>query len=247
MAAPRCPAAQRRQPGVEVRNLFLLLLLVNVLFAAWQFFVVPADLNPYALREGGRERELPLFSVPAGRQRTQPGGLKSVEPAAAADRIAGPGCFHVGPFTDSGAAGAVRDGLAQKGLPVSESSREGQEWLGHWVQLENFADQAAAEAAIARLAAGAVPDATLISQNAPFAVSLGVFKVRARADAVATVARGLGFAPTITDRYRNGLQYWVELKLAAERSLSLAGLTGDSSQILRAEAVPCVAVAAPSQ
>jgi hypothetical protein len=229
-----------------VRNFFLLLLLANILFAAWQFFVVPADVNPYALSDGGRERELPLFTGQASRGHTRPAGAKAGEPAMAADRIAGPGCFHVGPFTDSAAAGAVRDRLAQTGLLVSESTREGQEWLGHWVQVEDFADQAAAQAAIARLAAGGVPDATLLSQNPPISVSLGVFRVRARAEAVATMARGLGFTPTVTDRYRNGLQYWVELQLAAEQSLSLAGLAGDPSQILRAEAVPCVAPAPAS-
>jgi hypothetical protein len=233
-----------------VRNLFLFVLLVNALFAAWQFFVAPADVNPYVPRNGARERELPLFTVP-GQVRPRGGGSAAPnrpgEIRPGAERISGPGCFHVGPFADSAAAGAVRDRLKQTGLAVSESTGEGQEWLGHWVQIENLADEATAQAAMARLVAGGAPDATLTSQNPPFSLSLGVFKVRARADAVATTARSLGFSPTITDRYRNGPQYWVELQLAADQSLNLAGVAGETSQILRAESVTCVAPPAPTQ
>lgn len=231
-----------------MRNLILLLLLINVLFFAWQYFGAPADVNPYALRDGARERELPLFKVPltlGGRSRLQPDGTPT--PGPPSDRIVGPGCFQVGPFSDAAATGLVRDRLARAGFSVTEATREGQEWLGHWVRLENLPDQAAAEAAISKLTAGGVPDSVLVSQSPPFAVSLGVFRVRIRADAVATAAQALGFAPTITDRFRSGPQYWVELRLAAEQSLSLAGIAGESGQILRAESTPCVAPAPPNQ
>jgi len=116
-------------------------------------------------------------------------------------------------------------------------------WVGHWVQLEPVQTRAEADQVVARLAAGGLPDAYVLQTTAPFSISLGVFRDRARADAIAATATRLGFKPALTDRYRSGVQYWLTVVVPPGRSPSLEQLGRETGQILRAETVACPAPA----
>lgn len=225
-----------------MRNLFLALLLANILLFAWQFWTTPPAVDPYALRGERAVRELRLYQ-PAGaaaRPAPRPGSGGAGGPGQV---LRGPGCFRIGPFADTGAAETARRSLGSAGIEGGLSSDEGQVWVGHWVQLEKIGERAEADAAVGRLAAAGVPDAYVIEATPPFSVSLGVFRERDRADKVAATARGLGYAPVVADRYRSGTQYWVGISLAAGQSLDIGRLGLDPGQIARAEPTACMAPA----
>jgi hypothetical protein len=218
--------------GAFVRNLFLALLLANLLFLAWRQWIAPPDVPAERLRSFASEP--PVAALRA---------VGAPVPAAGTDTSAGDGapggCFRIGPLSDGQLADTLRARLAATGATVGLATEDGQVWVGHWVQLESVATREEADQAVARLAAGGLPDAYVLQTAPPFSISLGVFRDRERADAVAAAASRLGFKPRLTDRFRSGLQYWLAVSVPPGRSLPLEQLGRESGQILRAEAVSC--------
>jgi hypothetical protein len=224
-----------------MRNLFLALLLANILLVAWQFWSTPPAVDPFALHGEKAVRDLRLYPAAAG---ARPAAPRPGAPAPGMGQILrGAGCFRIGPFPETAGAEAVRKSLGPAGVEGRVSTDEGQVWVGHWVQLEKLGDRAVAEGAVARLGAAGVPEAYVVEASPPFSVSLGVFRERDRADKVAGIARGLGYTPVVTDRFRSGTQFWVGIALAAGQSLDLGRLGLDPGQIARAEPASCVAPA----
>lgn len=221
-----------------MRNVFLALLLANLLFLGWRLWVAPPDLPAGQLRAVANEpavtplRALGIAADPGGR-----GGVPSPGPGGG-DAL-GAGCFRIGPIADGQLADTIRARLTATGSATSLAAEEGQVWVGHWVQLESVASRDEADAVVARLAAGGLPDAYVLQTSPPYSISLGVFRDRERADAVAAAAARLGFRARLTDRFRSGLQYWLSVGVPAGATLPLEQLGRESGQILRAEAVPC--------
>jgi hypothetical protein len=212
-----------------VRNLFLALLLANLLFLAWQRWVAPPEVPANVLRSAGSE---PRLVAVAAAVPTDPGRRLPVPPNGQ--------CMRIGPIADGLAADRLRASLTAGGFDALAASEEGQVWVGHWVQLESVPSREEADRIVARLAAGGLPDAYVLQNAAPFSISLGVFRDRERADAVAAAARRLGFRPQTTDRFRSGTQYWLSVVVPAGRQLP-EKLGQESGQILRAEQVACPA------
>lgn len=224
-----------------MRNLFLVLLLANLLFLGWRYWVAPTEVPANRLLAAGKEPAIEALNRPvAGPQdprrstATPSGSRRSQLPVPANSR-----CVRVGPIVEGALAQTVRARLSRAGFDAAASAEEGQIWVGHWVQLDSVATREEADQAVARLAAGGLPDAYVLQTSAPYSISLGVFRDRARADNVAATAARLGFRPQTTDRFRVGTQYWVNVILPAGRSLPLDALGQESGQILRAEQVVC--------
>lgn len=230
-----------------MRNLFLGLLLANLLFAGWRLWIAPADVPPRQLRAGGREPELhiaaPLRIAPvrpapvagmAGPPASAPG-----DASTAASRAGEGACTRIGPIADGQVADGLRAALAGRGIQSSAVAEDGQVWVGHWVQLESVATREEADRMAARLAAGGVPDAYVFQSTPPFSVSLGVFRDKDRADKVAAAAAALGFHPQVSDRYRAGTQYWLVLPPGVAGDLPLEELGRQAGQALRAELAAC--------
>lgn len=220
-----------------MRNLFLALLLANLLFLGWRFWVVPPEVPATRLLAAGTEPTLEALVRAGGR--TAGGSATSLQPDRG--KTAGGNCMRIGPIAEGPVAERLRARLVRDGFRVTLASEDGQIWVGHWVQLDSVATREQADRIVARLAAGGLPDAYILQTEAPFAISLGVFRDRARADNVAAAASRLGFRPTTTDRFRIGTQYWLTAVLAPGRSLPLNVLGQESGQILRAEPVNCPA------
>jgi hypothetical protein len=210
-----------------MKNVFLALLLANLLFFGWQQWIAPPDVPPLRLRSPGPEQE--IAQAPTSR-----GGTAGAA-AGASDRS----CMRIGPLTDGPLADTLRGRLADQGFEAVIAAEEGQVWVGHWVQIENVPSREEADRIAARLAAGGLPDAYVLQNSPPFSVSLGVFRARDRADKVAVAAGALGFHPQTTDRYRAGTQYWLTVTVPAGRTLPLADLGRQSGQILRSDQVAC--------
>ncbi len=214
-----------------MKNVFLALLLANLLYFGWQQWVAPPDVPPLRLRSPGQEEEIAPLSP-----RSKSGTTSGVTPAGA--------CARVGPLTDGQLADTLRARLGERGFAAVVAAEEGQIWVGHWVQIESVTSREEADRIAARLASGGLPDAYVLQNSPPFSVSLGVFRDRERADKVAAAAAALGFHPQTTDRYRSGMQYWLTVSVPPGRALPLADLGRESGQILRSDQVVCPAAAA---
>jgi hypothetical protein len=216
-----------------VKNLFLILLLLNLSFLGWQLWIAPSDVPAARVASPGTGQDITPVQGSSARARRASTATGQERPSSE-DR-----CVRVGPIADGQMADTLRARLARMGLAATTGAEEGQIWVGHWVQLESVASREEADRIAARLAAGGLPDAYVLQASPPFSISLGVFRDRDRADKVAATAAKLGFQPQTTDRYRSGLQYWLTAKVPAGRILPLDDLGRESGQILRADQVAC--------
>jgi hypothetical protein len=210
-----------------VRNLFLVLLLANVLLFAWQRWAAP-PAPPDLSESASVEPSLALVDPPAGRD-------------ADTDAGSAVSCVRIGPFDSPAMARRVARLLADNRIASQFVSKEGQTWLGHWVQVRGFTSADAAESARQQLLAGGLPDAYLTREDGSPAISLGVFRDRERAARVADSARTLGFNAVTTDRYRPAEEQWLLLSPTAGQRAVIARLTVPDARILRTEDAPCPA------
>jgi hypothetical protein len=230
-----------------MRNLFLSLVLANLLTLAWQFWVDPSP--PMAFNKAGDG--LALFgprsapaqaTVPA---RPSPADVDGPPPAPPAGV-----CFRLGPLPDSAAAQQAAGSLAGRGIDATPFARDAQLWLGHWVQISGFESVAAAENARERLVAGGIADALVMQDGPRPMISLGVFRDRGRADRIAGAARNLGFEVGMRDRYRPGVEQWLLVRPRTGQEIRPADLSLAGDRIMRAETTPCEdagSVAAPAE
>lgn len=210
-----------------LRNLIMGLVLANLLVLAWQRWIVAPDVADPRRYAGGTEPTLELVE-------------RADRPVAdAAPATGGTRCFRLGPFSTGEAAVAVAGPLSARGLPVTRSSEAGRIWVGHWVQLTAFESVEAARRAVAVLSTGGIGDAYMTQTEPTIDVSLGVFRGRRGADRAIRLARNLGFEPVTTDRFRDGVEHWVEVETPADQPPELAGLQAGPAQIIRIEEQTC--------
>jgi cell division septation protein DedD len=208
-----------------VRNLFLALLFANLLLLGWVFWVDPEP--PVPVRATGAN-QLAVFGETTS-------GL--AEPSTPVDVASQ--CLFIGPVPDRNAAQQLSVSLAKQGINVEPVPREGRVWVGHWVQIQGFADRDLAEAARQRLLQAGLPDAYVMQDGLITIISLGVFRERGRAERVIEAARLAGFQATMRERVRNATEYWVVSGQAGGQQVALGELAAGFDRILRAESGPC--------
>ena len=111
-------------------------------------------------------------------------------------------CLFIGPVPDQNAAQQLSVSLAKQGVKAQPVPREGRVWVGHWVQIQGFADRELADAARQRLLKAGLPDAYVMQDGPISIISLGVFRERGRAERVIEAARRAGFKAVMRDRVR---------------------------------------------
>jgi hypothetical protein len=215
-----------------VRNLFLVLLLANLLLLGWIFWVDPEP--PVSAWPAGAD-ELVMFG------RARPAAAALSPPVAAASE-----CLFVGPVPDLNAVQQLSASLARRGISMEPLPRDGRVWLGHWVQIQGFADRQAAEVARERLLKAGLPDAYVMQDGSLNIISLGVFRERSRAERVIEAARRAGFEALMRERVRTATEYWLVSGQAGDQPEALAELAAGFDRILRAEIGPCPLPAASS-
>jgi len=213
-----------------LRNLFMGLLLANLLLFAWSRWIMAPDVaDPASPGEQSEARLVLLDRTPAS-------GTGSTAEGAR--------CFRIGPFASAQAAAVVGDRLSSRGLPVELTSESGQIWVGHWVQLLDLPSIEAAHQAVKKLVSGGIRDAYIFSREPTIDISLGVFRGRRGADDVIRLARDLGYAAEATDRFRDGIEYWVAVSTPADLPPDPADLRIGEAQIIRIEERTCAPAAA---
>ncbi|MDP2322771.1 MAG: hypothetical protein Q8N51_01925 [Gammaproteobacteria bacterium] len=214
-----------------MRNLFLALILANLLFLAWHVWIDPSE--PASPVSG--PDDLVVFG--AGPGQASPGLLGNQSVGT---------CLQMGPLPSDAAAQQVRERLASRGVDAIPVTRETQQWLGHWVQIDGFSSVAAAETAHQRLISGGLADAYLMQDGAEPLISLGVFRDQSRAERVVETARALGFDAVMRDRYRPAVEQWLLIRPRAGQSLGAADLSIAGDRIMRTEKAACGADSAVS-
>ena len=209
-----------------MRALVLLLLLANLLFAAWVHWVAPSRA-PAAGRptpsatDPGAIRLLREAEVPAA-EGAGDAALNLADAALA--------CVSVGPYLERPVAERAEARLVRLGFAVRlRESRESVR-VGDWVRVEDLATPEDAANALVQLKAAGVPDAYLLTEEAPDTViSLGVFTEPERAEQARTIAKMAGFEPRTVERTRDADVLWLDIDRQASAGLpSLEQLGADS-------------------
>jgi len=223
-----------------VRAFFLLLLLANLLFAAWVHWIAPPQVTT-----AGRATP---SATDANEIRLLREAQVSDESADAADGTAldladaALACVSAGPYLERPLAEQAEARLQRLGFAVRlRSSRENVR-VGDWVRVEDLATPEDAANALVQLQAAGIADAYVLTEEAPATViSLGVFTDKARAEQVSIIARMSGFEPRTIERLREADVFWLDIDRQASAGLpSLEQLGGsDPSQLPAIELRRC--------
>ena len=232
-----------------MRSFFLFVLLINLLAFAYQSWIIEPDVSVMATHLDQRVPELvlvapapPAVQASAGDQAVAE-DVRSDEPADAPSepQEAAPAyrCLRIGPLPRETDADAVRLALRQKQATVRQTAEPGRVWVGYWVQTGAHASRSQAEDARKILNNNGMSDVYILPDNEQFRISLGVFRLRSSADGVVEQARKLGFDTRVVERYQPGTNFWLLVRIPADRSLQSGELPSVPGQILRTEATPC--------
>jgi len=254
-----------------MRHLFLMLVLVNLGFAAWNAWFAPSARGgrpadeglpsltlvsevPADLRSGGDEptpQDAPaLAAADAAPEAAANGGpdaapgeeAAAVVPPAAADAR----CTSVGPFRDLSQAAAAAATLRGEGYQPTQRVVEGEVWSGYWVYIGSIPTEQEANETLAKVREGVrdarIPDAYVIRNAASGnLVSLGVFSEISGVSRLREEVRALGFEPQVVDRTNRATVYWIDIALAPGQTLDFETLQ-PPGRIIRLEQRACEAV-----
>lgn len=210
-----------------MRTLVVLLLLANVGFFAWSHWVAP-------------RRALPPEPAPLGRQIVLASEAPAPEPLPTLPAGGTASCYSLGPFLDLTAAARASTGLRQAGLAPRQRATEGAVWAGYWVSLSGIASADDAARIVDKLRQGGIGDAYVMpAENEGPVVSLGLFTEKSRALRRSDEVKALGFRPTVTERQREGMVYWIDVNVDSPKQLPDPASFGDNGRIFRLQIKPC--------
>jgi cell division septation protein DedD len=220
-----------------MRNLFFLLVLVNLGFAAWHAWYSRPP-HPARTSDADLPRLTLVSEVPPDianlREASAAASPSAGDPAradAGAPSSRAPGtaaathCTTVGPFRELAQAATAAATLRTAGYEPTQRVAEGDVWIGYWVYIDAIPSEAEANAILAKVRAEGITDSYVIpnSDNGTL-VSLGVFSeisgVARRRDQM----RSLGYDPKVVDRTRRATVYWVDVALTDDQTLDFDAL-----------------------
>jgi hypothetical protein len=186
----------------RVRNVFLVLIVLNVAFFGWARWIDRPHEAAVAAAPGRAVPALELTQLPA------------TAPATAAPLTH---CRSIGPFPDTAAAAATADALRSRGLQPHERSVNTTVPDGYWVYVEDLKDAAARRKVISTLNAAGMRDAAAMPDEAE-RVSVGVFSDQRHAVHRAEQVQELGFRPVLSVHQRSVSTAWLDVELKANES-----------------------------
>lgn len=198
-----------------MRNLLLVLLLANALYFVWGMFS-GKDVEPgvVIVDEGQLGPPLKVKDNAEAESMASVGAvLGSGEPSDLA-AVVGRSCVTIGPFRDSGDADTALTQYAGEGMRTKLRTAQGQIFVGHWVQIRNIPDRAAANGMLDKLKEGGLADAYLIdNDDGSYNISLGLFGDLERAERIELQAKSLDLPAGIMPRMREGQIFYVDIGL----------------------------------
>ncbi len=199
-----------------MKNLLLLLLLANILYFLWGLFGSEEPTPGVAVVD---ETELgPPLDVTVRQDAdavTSVGAVLGSGEPSALEAVVGRSCVTIGPFkvrsdADSGALEYNTDGMR---ATVREA--RGQIFVGHSVQVQSVESRAAGREMLTKLSDEGLSDAFIVgSDEAGYAIALGIFGNLANAEKVELQAESAGFDVEITPMTREDDVYFVDIGLS---------------------------------
>jgi cell division septation protein DedD len=257
-----------------MRNVFLVLVLANLAFAAWAAWFAPADTAGRPADQGlpalTLVSEVPVDLRSSGVVVEQEGAPGATEPpvtvapepvtqavaAAPLDENAlaavtsaqdpAARCTSVGPFRELSQAATAAATLRNAGYEPLQRVGEGDVWIGYWVYIPAIATEQEANEILAKVRAEGIADSYVIpNSDSGNLVSLGVFSEISGVGRRRDQVRALGFEPQVVDRTRRATVYWIDVTLAEGQVLDFDALQ-PPGRIIRLEQRACEdAVGAP--
>ena len=206
-----------------MKNLLLLLVLANVLYFLWGWFVEEPPQPGVAIVD---ESDLgPALAVTADRSAAAVASVGAVlgsgKPSDL-EAVVGRSCVTIGPFREREDADVAQTLYSGKGMRAQLRSAVGQIFVGHWVQIRNIESRDSGNATLAKLQDGGLGDAYLWdSDDEGLKISLGLFGDINGAEKIELQARSLGFDAEIVPRMNDGTVYFVDIALPPGRGASV--------------------------
>jgi hypothetical protein len=219
-----------------MRNLVLLLLLLNFLAFTYQSWILEPDVR---LEATYIEQDFPGLMV--AEASVSPVTSIILPKVVASDDKVGYRCIRVGPFPREADADTARHALQSSVASVRQTTEKGQVWVGHWVQVADQGSRSGAEAARDALVAVGIQDAYILPGENDYRISLGVFRLRSSANRMMEQASKLGLDTRVDDRFQPGTNFWLQVRLSGDRTVRPNEIRTDTGQILRTETASCTA------
>ena len=197
-----------------MRNLLMLLVVVNVLYFSWTSLVTGPDQSGVAVVEEsqlGPPLAVSRFTVAAAA--TSVGAVLGSGIQSDLAAVVGRSCVSIF-FKTNVEADAAIAAYKSEGMRASLRTTQGQVFVGNWVQIRNIADLKTGAGIIDRLKAGGITDAYLMdAEDGTFKISLGLFGEMSRAEKVELQAKSLDLPADITPRMRDATIFYVDIGL----------------------------------
>jgi hypothetical protein len=217
-----------------MRNGLLVLLLLNFLAYAYQHWILEPDTKVAATYIA---QDYPsLILVDTASDPVAEVILPDVRISNDEDAYR---CLRVGPFPRENDADSVRRALESREASVRQTTKAGQVWMGHWVQVADQGSRSKAEVTRDALIAAGIKDAYILPGDDDFRVSLGVFRLRSSANRVLEQSIELGYDTRVDDRFQPGKNFWLQVRLPGDRPMQPGEFRTDEGQILRTETISC--------
>lgn len=187
-----------------MRNTFIALLLVNLVYLAWSHWVDEPELPP--VNEAlSRLPRLKLLSELPPEQRPTVNSRTALSET--------PGCMSVGPFGDIANAAKAAGILTSKGFTPQQRAADAGVSEGYWVFVDGLKNEVEADRARVKLEKSGIKDALVMPAGgeAGRRVSLGLFTDRPQAEQRAAAVKRMGFKAEVTERKLPKVVYWIEL------------------------------------
>lgn len=200
-----------------MRLFFIFLLVLNGVFAAWQYYVpehasktespFPEQLNRLVILKEAVPEAVAMVEEVTG---------ETSEKQVAEQMKAVKSCYTLGPYEDRELVDKIRQELGDV-IDFAVREREEKELHRYWVYLSGEKGRAHARKVSMQLAQNNIKDYYILQTgDIKNSISLGHFKDKAYADIRVREIKRLGLDPRIEVIYREYSLYWLDYALAEE-------------------------------
>jgi len=224
-----------------MRNLLLLLLLANILFALWAGFVSEtAEPGIVVVEEGDLGPPLVVSTSQNADVAASIGAVLGSGEPSDLEAVVGRSCVSIGPFRANTDAETALTEYAGEGMRTALRSSHGQLFVGYWVKIRNIADSLTANEMLQKLHEGGLSDAYLVtSEDEGLYISLGLFGDSERAEKVELQAKSLELSADITPKTREGTMFFVDIGLPPGKGAGAMIEKYGEEKVLLREAATC--------
>ena len=201
-----------------MRIFFLFLLILNVLFATWQYYS-PKKIDSQVAPLSDQLDRLVLLKEADPVVNDTLEVIETVNSDVVEPSVKSKICYTLGPYTDRDVVTQIESQIAGDVIDFVVREREEQELHRYWIYLPGDNNRQSAREISKALAKKNLKDYYIIPKGDRMnSVSLGHFKEKANADARVRKVRKLGFKPEIEMIYRDYKLYWVDYSLEADNA-----------------------------